>query len=211
MASTMIHMAVANEVNKKIHRNLDKLLLGSIAPDISKQIGETKKKSHFLEEDHSNIPQIDKFLDKYKDNLNDDFVMGYFIHLYTDYLWYKYFMTEIYDHKDHIIKKMDGTYVKCSGRMLSLYIYNDYTDMNIKLLEEYDLDLHIFYNDIPKMENIIKEIPMKKLNIIVDNASIIIEKSKEHKTLIFNIDQIKKFIDTSTELTISKLNEILSK
>jgi len=210
MASSMIHMAIANEVNKKLHRNLDKMLIGSIAPDISKHIGETKKASHFQKGDHTNIPQIDKFLDKYKDNLDDDFVMGYFIHLYTDYLWYKYFMTEIYNHSDHIIKKMDGTYVKCSGHMLSIYIYNDYTDMNIKILEKYDLDLHIFYSDIPEIDNIIEEIPMKKLNIIIDAASTIIKKSKEHKTMIFNIEQIEKFIDTSTELILSKLNEILS-
>lgn len=27
--------------------------------------------------------------------MNFDFVLGYYIHLYTDYLWFKYFMTEI--------------------------------------------------------------------------------------------------------------------
>ena len=66
------------------------LLLGSIAPDISKQIGETKEISHFL--DHSNeddIPNIDRFLSKYRSELNNPFEMGYFIHLLTDKYWFR--------------------------------------------------------------------------------------------------------------------------
>ena len=47
MASTMIHIVVANEINKKLKRDSSKLLIGTIAPDISKNIGENKVKSHF--------------------------------------------------------------------------------------------------------------------------------------------------------------------
>ena len=65
MASSVIHMAVASEINKTLKRNIDKLLVGSIAPDLSKHIGESKIKSHFLDEqDNFEIPHIDKFLDK---------------------------------------------------------------------------------------------------------------------------------------------------
>ena len=85
MASTVIHMAVANEINKVLKRDEGKLLIGSIAPDISKQIGENKLKSHFLESVDNDIPEIDRFIDKYLDNFDDDFVLGYFVHLYTDY------------------------------------------------------------------------------------------------------------------------------
>ena len=80
MASSIIHIAVANEINKKIKRDSNKLLIGSIAPDISRNLGETRERSHFLDED--NIPNVDKFLEKYKNKLSDDFVMGYFIHTY---------------------------------------------------------------------------------------------------------------------------------
>ena len=38
MASSLIHMAIANEVNKSIKYDNNKLLIGSIAPDISKLI-----------------------------------------------------------------------------------------------------------------------------------------------------------------------------
>lgn len=206
MASAVIHLAVANEINKTLNRNKSKLLIGSIAPDISKFIGEDKTVSHFIKEKDSNIPDIERFLKKYKNNLSDDFVMGYFIHLYTDYLWFKYFVTEIY--KETIITKLDGTVIKYDEDMLTFYIYNDYTDLNIKLLDKYDMDLKIFYNDLPELNDIIKEIPMKKMQIIVDQMGIIIKNSKEKKNYVFNVKNVETFIKTSTELILSKINEI---
>ena len=208
MASSVIHMAVANEINKVIKKDDKKLLIGSIAPDISKHLGETKVKSHFLDSEDTDVPNIDKFLNKYKDKLTDDFVLGYYIHLYTDYLWFKYFITEIYNEDNNMVTKLDGSSVKCYGNMLSVYIYNDYTNMNIKLLDEYNMDLSLFYEDIPYLENIIDEIPMDRIKTIIDKASVIIENSKEHKDFVFNIENIKKFIDTSTELILAELKKL---
>ena len=205
MASSMIHIAVANEINKKLKRDKTKLLIGTIAPDISKRIGETKKKSHFLDFG-DDIPNLDHFLKKYKNNLSDDFVLGYYIHLYTDYLWFKYFVPEIVD--KNLITKLEGTIVPCTGEMMSLYIYNDYTNMNVQLLDEYDLDLKIFYNPIPELSNIIEEIPMDKINIIVDAAGKIVEDTKVHKDMVFDISNIKQFVSTSTELILSELEKL---
>lgn len=206
MASSMIHMAVASEVNKVLKKDNDKLLIGSIAPDIAKRIGETKQKSHFLENDNNEVPDIDRFVNKYKYNLDDDFVLGYFIHLYTDYLWFKYFVPEFYENE--YITKLDGTKVKCEGKMFNMYIYNDYTNLNSILLDEYDMDLHIFYREPPVLGNIIEEIPMDKIKVIIDTASVIIENSKVKKDLIINIDNIKNFIDMSVTLTLAKLKEL---
>ncbi len=206
MASAVIHLAVANEINKELNRDKSQLLIGAIAPDISKFIGEEKTKSHFLKELDSNIPDIESFLNKYKNSLTDDFVMGYFIHLYTDYLWFKYFVTEFYDKP--MITKLDGTVVKCSGNMLSLYVYNDYTNLNIKLIDRYNMDLKIFYNQLPKLSNIIEEIPMDKMGLLLSQMGIIIENSKEKKDYIFNIENVEKFITTSVELILGKITEL---
>lgn len=206
MASALIHIAVANEVNKVLKHNTNQLLIGSIAPDISKIIGETKIHSHFLDNADTDIPNIDRFLKKYSDKLYDDFVLGYFIHLYTDYLWFKYFMSEVCN--NNYITKLDGTNVKCNESMLCMYIYNDYTNLNIKLLDEYQLNLKIFYNELPKFNNIIEEIPMNKINLLINQISKIIENSKKRKDLIFNMDNVKIFIQTSVELILAKLKEL---
>ena len=194
MASSVIHMAIANELNKELKRNNDRLLIGTIAPDISKEIGETRVKSHFLDEKGSNVPNV------------DDFVMGYFIHIYVDYLWFKYFVPEIHD--NNYITKLDGTRVKCTDEVARDYIYNDYTNLNTILLDIYNMDLDIFYNEPPEFENIIEEIPMDKLYLIINKCSVIIENSKENKSYLFDINAVKRFIETSIDLTRSKLGEL---
>lgn len=205
MASAVIHIAVASEVVKNLNRNNSEVFIGTISPDIAKLIGETKQKSHFLDQ-NNDIPNLENFLDKYKKNLDNDFVLGYYIHLFTDYLWFKYFIPEIYD-KD-IIKKLDGTIVKCENKIAADYIYNDYTNMNIKLIDEYDLDLKIFYNEIPSIKNIIDEIPMDKLDIVVNKMGEIIINSKVKKDLVFNFEHIKNFISFSSKIILNNLKEL---
>ena len=107
-----------------------------------------------------------------------------------------------------MITKLDGTVVKCRGGMQKLYMYNDYTNLNTRLLDEYNMDLNIFYNEVPEIEHIIDEIDMNKLHVIIDKASIIIENSKEKKDLVFNMDNINKFIETSVKLILAKIEEI---
>ena len=49
---------------------------------------------------------------------------------------------------------------------------------------------------------------MNKLNIIVNKASEIIENTKEHKDMVFNLDNVKKFISTSVMLIQSDLDKL---
>lgn len=207
MASSLIHIAIANEVNNKLKRDEQKLFIGTIAPDISKLIGKTKEKSHFLTSVGTDIPDIYKFLSLYKEYLDDDFVLGYYIHLYTDYLWFKHFIPEIME--NDLIKKIDGTIVKCHGRMAIKYIYNDYTNLNLNIIDDYNLDLKIFYNEIPPIKNIIKEIPMDKLALIVNKAGKIIENSKITKEMTFKMENIHNFISLSTNLILANLEELI--
>ena len=61
MASSVIHMCVANEINKKLKRNNDYILIGSIAPDIAKHLGKTK-----LEISH--LDKLNELIKKYEKN-----------------------------------------------------------------------------------------------------------------------------------------------
>lgn len=210
MASVIIHATICSELNKKLKRDTTKILIGTIAPDIAKLLGEDKKYTHFLDREslEPDVPVIEKFLDKYKNNLNDDFVLGYYIHLYTDYLWFKYFLPEIYDKEKHMITKLDGTVVDTYGDEGIHYIYNDYTNLNKELIKEYKVDLKFLYDDIPKMDNIIKEAHMDKLHIIVDKTREVYENTKVHKDYVFNMENIHNFISLSIELITSNLVEL---
>ncbi len=206
MASSVIHIVIADKVNNVLKRNKKAILIGSIAPDISKHLGQTKEKSHFLDNVDNNIPNIDKFLSTYKEKLDDDFVLGYYIHLYTDYLWFKYFYPDFVENE--YIYKLDGTKEKVDEEKLIEYFYNDYTNLNIKIIDEYNMDLKIFYESHQEFKNIINEIPMNKIDLIIEKAGIIIENSKIKKDYAFNFEIVKKFIEDSTDYIISNLKDI---
>ncbi len=208
MASSLIHAAVCNELNKKLKRNPKQILIGTIAPDISKLVGETKQYTHFLDNKNDDVPNLTRFLNKYIKYLNDDFVLGYYIHLYTDYLWFKYFIPEIYDESKNLIKKIDGTIVNCHGHMAEMYIYNDYTNINEQVVKKYKLDLSFLYDKKPEFNDIIKEAHMDKMDLIINKAKEIYEGSKVHRDYVFDMENIDNFISLSVKLIMADLKEM---
>jgi hypothetical protein len=199
-------MAVASEINKKLNRDINKLLIGTIAPDISKLVGDPKTKTHFSNKNSEDIPEIDRFIKKYKNHLDDDFVMGYYIHLYTDYLWFKYFIDDI-DYSS-MVTFVDGKKLHCDRDDFLKYVYNDYTNINIKLIDRYNMDLKIFYTDIPIIDYIIDEIPMDKLNVVVNETSKIIANTKINKTYLFNLEHVENFIGFATKIITSNIEKL---
>ncbi len=208
MASSFIHAVVCNELNKKLKRNPKQILLGTIAPDISKLVGESKLYTHFLDDESSDVPNLTRFLNKYIKNLDDDFVLGYYIHLYTDYLWFKYFIPEIYDNDKNLIKKIDGTIVNCHGHMAEIYIYNDYTNLNERLVKDYKLDLDFLYDNNIKFKDIIKEENMNRMDLIINKTIELYEGCKIHKDYVFDMDNINNFISLSVKLIEADLQEL---
>ena len=85
------------------------------------------------------IPDIDLFAKRYPTFKYNSFNLGYFIHLYTDKLWEEEFIPKI-TNKD-IIKLLDGTILNLNENDLRNLIYSDYTNLNIQVIEEYNLDL----------------------------------------------------------------------
>ena len=205
MASSVIHMTIASEINKVLKRDNNKMLIGSIAPDISKLLGETKARSHFLDSKENDVPNIERFLKKYRNNLNDDFVLGYFIHLYTDYFWFKNYIPSIY--KEGYVTKLDGTNIKCDDNRLKHYIYNDYTNSNSGLINDYKLDMSVLDKKI-SLDNIIEEIPMDKIDYLISEIREIIMMKGTDNNYIFTINSIKPFIETSVKLILDKLKEL---
>ncbi len=59
MASAIIHLAIAKELEHKLNIvNKKDYYLGAIAPDISKQIGESREESHFIRNTIDEIPNV---------------------------------------------------------------------------------------------------------------------------------------------------------
>ena len=198
MASAIIHLAVAKEVAKKIKiKNNYDYYLGSIAPDIAKQIGLQRKDSHFIRNTFDDTPNIQIFLDKYPNFRDKSFDLGYFVHLYTDKLWNEDYLNNYMF--DQSIKLLDGTIMQTTREEIKQLMYSDYTNLNIQLIEDYNLDLSLFYEDFRVPESNIEEIPVEKLDILINKMGILIENSKQDKTYLFDIFTIKQFITNTVE------------
>ena len=203
MASYLIHMCVCDEVNKVIKKDRKKILIGSIAPDIAKLVGINRSVTHFGE-----YPEIDMklFLSKYGSNLNDDFVLGYFIHLYTDYLWDKYFISNIY--KDGILIKIDGSKLNYNED-ISEYLYKDYDSLTSDIINEYNIDLSFLKEDIPQIDKIIEEVPIDKLNIITEKTNQFINRNIKSELNVMNMSSINEFVLLCKNKIINKLGKIV--
>lgn len=208
MASAIIHLAVAKTLERNLNiENKKDYYLGSIAPDISKQIGENKQKSHFLINSRDDIPNIELFINKYPNFKENSFDLGYFIHLYTDKIWFSRFMPNIWSGSGTCIKLLDGTIINSTPEEIQKLIYQDYTNLNVKLLDEYKMDLSLFYEDFQIPNTALDEIPVDKLNILIDKMGLIIENSKEEKAYTFDTFLILKFIDEVSQEILSILNK----
>ncbi len=207
MASVIIHLAVAKTLERHFKlTNKRDYYLGAIAPDISKQIGKDKKESHFLIDTPSDIPNIDIFIKKYPKFIENSFDLGYFIHLYTDKIWFSKFISQIIN--GNYIRLLDGTIIRSTPKQITDLIYQDYTNLNIQLIDEYKMDLSLFYEDFIPPTTTIKEIPTDKLNILIDQMSIIIENSQKEKSYTFDLFLVLQFIDECSQEILDYLMKI---
>lgn len=203
MASAIIHISVAKKVNDVLKRNPKQLYLGTIAPDISKFIGRTKNESHFIF-GMKDVPNLGKFKEKYPDFVDNDFLLGYYIHLYTDKVWFLYFLKSFMTNSK--IKMLDGTVIQADPDLRRKALYNDYTNLNVDLISHYNLDLSLFYEEIEYPTVPFDEIPLDRLSVIVNQMGVIIKNSTESKTYILDIEDIIKFIDDTAEKIINEIN-----
>ena len=200
MASALIHIAVAKKVKEKIEVENEKdYYLGSIAPDLAKQVGESKEKAHFALNSLNSIPNIDLFAKRYPLFKYNSFDLGYFTHLYTDKVWKEDFISLLTTNNS--IKLLDGTIIETTPEEMKNMIYSDFTNLNIKLIDEFDLDLSLFYEEFNPPKTKIKEIPINRLDLLINKMGILIENSKETKAYTFDIYLVEDFIeDTAKEI-----------
>lgn len=112
MPSWPIHLAVAKKVNKKLKVNQELFLYGNLIPDVDKGTSITRYDAHYYNENlpFPTVPQekmidINKFLDVYKNKLNNPLILGYYSHLLTDQFYNERVYTNkwLQDEKNNIV------------------------------------------------------------------------------------------------------------
>lgn len=208
MASALIHLAVAKKVLEHLEVSNEKhYYLGSIAPDIAKFVGSTRKKSHFIEEEcDSDTPNVKIFLSKYKKYLDNPFEFGYYVHLLTDVLWFDEFLPNFVK-GDSLVSRTGELLHFDEDELLSI-LYDDYTNLNSQILSYYNLDLSLFYEKFIFPESHIKEIPNSYFQDIIDILGGIAT-GECKSNYILQLEKIINFIEYATVYVLDEIKKTL--
>ena len=92
MPNIMIHEEVAYFLSKKINKNSYNYFLGVLAPDAPNTYGFGKKEDRWLahqrKKDYNEWRKsLKEFYQKEKNNYEEDFLLGYYIHILTDIVY----------------------------------------------------------------------------------------------------------------------------
>lgn len=204
MASGMIHIAIAKEVNKKLNMDENLLYLGTLAPDLSKILKRRKSRSHFYTT--HDIPDLDKFVLKYKKEMNRPIEMGYYIHLYVDKLWDELITKDIINIES--ITLLNGTKIKVKEKDAKKLLNKDFSNINEDIIKKYNIDLSLFDKSIRVPKIYINEIPDKKIKLVIDDMNKILNESKKQKTVVLDEKKVYKFINNASKEIINNLKEL---
>ncbi len=144
MPSWKIHSYIGNQVNKTIKVNKKYFMIGNLLPDQDRyNIGNLKRNiprttTHFIKrEDYLigiNLPDYDKMYNKYKDKFKNPVLMGYLVHLLTDYYFNNYIYNNYFMKDENGIyigvKKSDGTIFNCDFKKSNSMKQNDFRKFN---------------------------------------------------------------------------------
>lgn len=147
MAGYIIHLATGEEYIRKYENDIkqkQEFLRGIVDPDKTND----NRKAHYGEKD--TVDCLKNFLDKNKENLDSDYIKGYFLHLFTDYIFYgKYFPRRHY--------------------------YKDYDRTNKVIIEKYNVKVP---KELEQFASFIDEEPeYLKYNLIYEIIELSIENS----------------------------------
>ncbi|TCM96393.1 hypothetical protein EV294_105260 [Paenibacillus sp. BK033] len=199
MGSRMMHYCITSEVNKRIYSSLEaRIHLGGLAPDLTHPVYAPKSVTHFVRIDKEGKKRTDYefFAQKYKDNFDDSFYVGYLSHLVADHIWYETMYLKL-------IKALPE-----EERQAAIEKgYRDFRRLNKLLLREYPLSPPM---EVPVIDNVL--IDGLYPEYIPDIANQLIgdfhieEPFSPDDLEIYSLDTILEYIRLSIEETLKVLD-----
>lgn len=207
--------------------NEEVFLTGCLAPDIARTDLFPKSVTHFRDMSPNlyKAPDLDKFLSKYSHRLNDDFILGYFCHLYADNVFTNIFLFEtampLDENYNPTYLKEESVYVKYAktkdiydirNKTKSTTLYSDYHMLTYDVGKYFNIPFKINYSlSNPFME----EIDPSKLKLIQEQCEKYYNENTESifsdnsQTKVLDKDKYINFIETYSEKFTNDLSNIL--
>lgn len=204
MGSRIMHAIIAHKIAEKLSIE-DKVpfLIGGVAPDAVS----SKDTSHFFAgdlQDYSRYVDYMAFLEKYQDEAESLYVLGYFTHLIADDIWLKGF------YLPWLKNRMEADH-----ELFKRY-HNDFQLLNGKLLEYYGLkdELKNSLSHIPSIQDL-EEVSSKEVMEFSPSVIGDMEYDKDYisneSLLVFTLEQIVGYIETCVDKGVGEMKKLKSK
>lgn len=229
MPSWGIHLATAAKICEKIDIDKDLFLIGNLLPDINngyliKNITCIKKydQTHYSKMININgqeeiLPDLELFYNENKENLKDNLVLGYFVHLLTDYSWNKsaYLNHGVLNDKKERIGMIKNTkeIFYCDNEKARILKTNDFNIYSHILYKKGEVDLPNIKDDMLDKINEIKTLEVYKQDLKILEEYLKHEKCQKEKEKINKNYEIytQDEIEEQFENTILFILDILKK
>lgn len=194
MPNTVVHEEVGYYLSKKLDVSSYEFYLGLMAPDaVNVEHFANKQErwtSHVRDKD-LNIwkENLKKFYKEEKNKINNDFLLGYTIHILTDIVYDEYFEEKI--HKEILKNNQEKDYWYIKWSYMDKYSFKEQSIINTILLKN---------NNYIEIKNITKEKLLKWKEKYLKNQSNL------NKSLYFN----QKIIDNLNIRVEEELKEIIT-
>lgn len=231
MPSWIVHLATATKISEKINvdiikKDLNSFLIGNLIADAERHVIKDFSVcvpyhiSHFsefikIDGKIEELPNIDKFLESYKDKLSNPVVLGYLTHLLTDYYWNTttYHRYSLRDKDGNAIGFIlnDGTKIECSIKERSRLKHGDFALFENYIITQKEYIVPKYDKNTIKKLREIKEIPFCESDIdkIINYVKIKSnEKSINGEYKVFIKEQILKDYEGSINFIVDFLNKL---
>lgn len=212
------HLLIANKIQKKIKLDENLFLFGNILPDVQdgflvKGISNIQphKANHY---DFNSKRVYENFYDIYCKKMDNPIIIGYLIHLITDFLWNEMFYNEkCVKENDKLIGFINRNGELIRGDKIDLRVnkQSDFRVFSSYIYKKHNMKLPEFSSEVAQNANIIENI-----NINDDDVRKVIEYINDTKTnssnknqemQIFTIEELEKQIDNTVDFVCSFLEK----
>lgn len=227
MPAWVVHLAAANEVLKEIKvEDINSFLIGNIIPDAERHVVKDfsiyvpYNVSHFseirtIDGKKENLPNVDKFMEKYRCNLHNSMVLGYLTHILTNYFWnmstyYKYTIRDV-EGNCIGLKLNNGSEVKCGINDRSKIKHKDFTIFKNYIGKKGNYQIPKYNDKLLQDIKLIEDIPFSKNDINKIIKYLNEEKFEEntYEYSIFSKNEINKIYKNCIIFVVDFLKNIL--
>lgn len=220
------HLLISNKLLKKIKLDENLFLFGNILPDVQdgflvKGISNIQphKINHYdLNGENynpNNKKEYEVFYEMYSKKIDNPIIMGYFIHLITDFLWNDMFYNEkcIKENGNLVgfINKK-GELIKGDKKELREHKQKEFKIFQSYIYKNYNMKLPEFSSEISQNANIIENININDEDVkkVVDyiKQTQVDSKNENPETQIFTIEELEKQIDDTVDFVNSFIEKV---